>query len=388
MKYDFDKIIDRRNTNAFKYDFAVEMGKPADVLPLWVADMDFQVPPEVTRRLEEVVRHAVYGYSEVKGDYFAAVRNWFAGRFGFTPAAEWLIKTPGVVFSLAQAIRSMTEPGDAVIIQPPVYQPFSQLVRANGRRLVENELIFRDSRYFMDFDDLRSKIKETRAAMLILSSPHNPVGRIWTREELITLGEICLENHCLVVADEIHCDFVRPGHIHHIFAGLSPEFARNCVLCTAPSKTFNLAGLQVSNIFIPDDSLRRKFNGELDRVGYHSLNPMGLAACQAAYEHGQDWLEALKVYLEGNLALLKEEVKSISGVCLVEPEGTYLAWLDFRGLGLKPNDLDDLLLNKAKVWLDNGLKFGRGGGGFQRVNMACPRSTLVEAIKRIKAALC
>ena len=387
MKYDFDKVIDRRQTNSYKYDFAAEMGKPADALPLWVADMDFQVPPEVTARLEEIVRHAVYGYSEAKDDYFGAVKNWFTERFGFTPEPQWLVKTPGVVFSLAQAIRSMTAPGDAVVIQPPVYRPFSQLVEVNERRLVENELIFRDGRYFMDLDDLQKKIADSKAKMLILSSPHNPVGRVWTREELMALGQICLDHQCLVVADEIHCDFIRPGHVHHIFASLSTEFAQNCILCTAPSKTFNLAGLQASNIFIPNESLRRKFKNELNKVGYHSLNPLGLAACQAAYEYGQDWLEELKNYLEGNLALLKDSLKDFPKVKIVEPEGTYLVWLDFRAVGLTPKALDELLLNKAKVWFDEGQKFGQGGEGFQRINLACPRSTLAEAIKRLTSVL-
>ena len=387
MKYNFDEIIPRLNTNSIKYDFPVEMGKPADVLPLWVADMDFQVPKEVTEKLETIVRHAIYGYSDVKNDYFAAVKSWFSSGFGFEPEAEWMIKAPGVVFALAQAVQAFTEPGDAVIIQRPVYKPFSMVVEQNNRKLVDNPLIYKDGRYTMDLADFEQKVIDNKAKMFIFCSPHNPVGRVWTEEELREVAGICLKHKCLMVSDEIHCDFTRPGHTHHILPALSPEIADNCVLCTAPSKTFNLAGLQASNIFIANDDLRARFQKQFERIGFHCINDLGAMACKAAYEHGRDWLDQLKVYLEGNLSFLKESLAEVKGVKVVEPEGTYLVWLDFTSSGLSPEALKDKIINKARVWFDEGEKFSPDCGLFQRVNTACPRATLTEALKRVKSVL-
>lgn len=386
MKYDFDRIIPRRNTDCFKYDGAAIMGKPKGLIPMWVADMDFQTPPEVTAEIMATAERAVYGYGLVSDDYAAAVFDWFAENFDFRPERDWLTTSPGVVFAVAMAIRSQTGPGQAVMIQEPAYHPFARLVKNNGRQLVVNELVYKDGRYSFDPDEFEELVAGQRVKLFILCNPHNPVGRVWTEAELRTMGDICLKHGCLVVSDEIHCDFVRPGRRHLVFATLSPEFAANSITCTAPSKTFNLAGLQASNIFIPAREVRDRFVREKNNTGYLELNTMALTACRAAYTHGREWLDQLKVYLESNLAMLKSAVGGLTGVKVVEPEGTYLAWLDFNGLGLSAEKLDELIVGRAGLWLDEGWKFGRGGEGFYRMNLACPKSTLAEALKRLEAA--
>ncbi|MDR0881513.1 MAG: pyridoxal phosphate-dependent aminotransferase [Candidatus Adiutrix sp.] len=388
MKYNFDEIIPRAGTNSLKYDFARERGRPEDILPLWVADMDFQTPAEVIERLTALARHGIFGYTETKADYFEAVRSWFDCGFGYEPQPEWLVKTPGVVYALATAVRALTEPGQSVMIQEPVYYPFAGVVRANGRRLINNRLVCQNGRYRMDLADFERQIVEHQVRLFLLCSPHNPVARVWTREELTALGQICLKHHCPVVSDEIHCDFIYPGHQHHILAALGPELADNALICTAPSKTFNLAGLQTSNIFIQNQALRKRFVSEIQRSGYSQLNTMGLAACQCAYEQGRDWLEQLKIYLAQNLDFLRDFVaRRLPGLRLVEPEGTYLVWLDFSGLGLGQADLTNLIVRRAKVWLDDGRMFGQGGDGFQRINIACPRSLLETALTRLARAI-
>lgn len=388
MKYNFDQIISRKNTNSFKYDYAREMGQPEEAIPMWVADMDFQVPAEITSRLEELIEHGIYGYSVAKDDYFEAVRGWFKDNFDFEVKPEWLVKTPGVVFALATAVRGLTEPGDRILIQEPVYGPFAKKVLANDRVLVVNELVLENGRYRVDLEDFARKIKDNQVKMFILCSPHNPVGRVWSPEELRAMGRICVENGCLVVSDEIHCDFARQGHRHHFFAALDPEFEDISVTCTAPSKTFNIAGLQTSNIFIPNPELKKAFVREKERCGAEDPTILGLAACQAAYRHGRDWLSQLKDYLESNLDYLRGFLaQNIPQVKMIEPEGTYLVWLDFRELGIEPEKLNKYLSEKAGVWFDDGLKFGPSGGGFQRLNLACPRPTLDEALKRLKDRL-
>ncbi len=388
MPFNFDEIIDRRETDSLKYDFAVRRNKPADILPLWVADMDFKTPPAVIEALVARAQHGIFGYTDGRDAYYSAVRNWFLEHFGWKTELSWIVKTPGVVFALSVAVRAFTEAGDAVLIQPPVYYPFTETIQANGRKLVKNELVYEDGHYCIDFEDFERKITENQVKLFILCSPHNPVGRVWTREELTKLGEICLKHSVLVVSDEIHADFTYPGHSHTVFASLDSRFAENCILCTAPSKTFNLASLQISNIFIPNRDIRRKFKQELTRAGYSQPNAMGLAACRAAYEHGKPWLDELRTYLLQNLLFVREYIaRHMPGVRLVEPEGTYLIWLDFRELGLSGQTLDDLIVYKAGLWLDAGEMFGNGGDGFQRINIACPRATLEEALKRLSRAL-
>lgn len=387
-KHEFDSVIDRRGTNSLKYDFAAERGYPADVLPLWVADMDFRTAQPVLDALHAAVRHGIFGYSETKERYVRAVSGWFQTHFGWEPRPEWLVKTPGVVFALAMAVRALTEPGESVLIQTPVYYPFYSVIRDNGRKLVENPLRYRDGRYEIDFADLEAKIRDERVRLLFLCSPHNPVGRVWTKEELQTLGGICRKYGVIVASDEIHCDFTLPGHPHTVFSAACPELAEQTLICTAPSKTFNLAGLQVSNIWIAGEALRRKFQKELDRSGYSQLNALGLVAAQAAYESGEDWLLQCRRYLRENLDFLRAFLRErLPEIRLVEPEGTYFAWLDCSALGLDAKALKRLIVHRAKLWLDDGLLFGEAASAFQRVVLACPRQTLAQALERLEAAV-
>lgn len=388
MKYNFDEIIDRRNTDSVKYDLVAKSGKPADVLPLWVADMDFRTAPGIIERLAADAAFGIYGYTEGGEDYFRAVSGWYRERFGWQVERDWLVQTPGVVFAINIAVRALTEEGDAVIIQQPVYYPFSAAIRDNGRKLVNSGLVLRDGRYEIDFDDFEKKIVENDVKLFILCSPHNPVGRVWTREELRRVGEICLAHDVKVVSDEIHSDFVYEGHKHHVFTTVDPDFEAVSIVCTAPSKTFNLAGLQVSNIFIPDQRMREAFQRQMQMIGYGGINLAGLHACQAAYETGREWLDELKVYLRGNLDFVREYlVKNLPMIRLVEPEGTYLAWLDCRSLGLQEEELEHLIVQEARLWLDAGAMFGAGGEGFERINIACPRAVLAEAMERLNRAV-
>ena len=330
----------------------------------------------------------IYGYTEGGDDYFRAVAAWYEDYFGWKVDRSWLVKTPGIVFAISTAVQALTDEGDAVIIQQPVYYPFSAVIKDNGRVLINNELVLKDGRYEIDFEDFEQKIIGNKVKLFILCSPHNPVGRVWSAEELRKLGEICLKYDVKVVSDEIHSDFVYEGRKHHVFATLDPAFAQNSIICTAPSKTFNLAGLQASNIFIPNQQIREAFEKKISAVGYSQLNMIGLHACQAAYETGREWLEELKVYLKGNLdyarAYLEENIPQIK---LIEPEGTYLIWLDCRGLGLTEKQLEDLIVHKAKLWLDAGTIFGEAGAGFERINLACPRAVLREAFGRLDKAV-
>lgn len=388
MIFNFDEIIDRRSTNSIKYDFAEEMGKPTDVLPMWVADMDFKSPPEVTEALIKVAQHGIFGYSLSKKDYFDAVHYWFNTRFGWDVKKEWLIETPGVVFAISTAIRAFTDEADAVMIQQPVYHPFSEKIRVNNRKLVNNPLVYENGEYKMDIKDFESKIKEHRVKLFILCSPHNPVGRVWTKEELTEIGDICMKHGVIVISDEIHADFIYEGYKHTIFSEVKQEYLDNTIICTAPSKTFNLAGLQVSNIFIPNKKLREKYKTEMKKAGYGSLNTLGIVACQAAYRYGAQWLDELMTYLTGNLNFVREFLKErLPQVKLVEPQGSYLIWLDFSGLNLNAEELENLILNRAKLWLNSGTIFGPEGEGFQRMNIACPRSVVEEAFLRLEKAV-
>lgn len=388
MPVDFDTVPNRRGTNCFKYDFAREMGMPEDVLPLWVADMDFPTAPAVLERLHALAEHGIFGYTGVKDAYFSAVHNWYAQRFGWETQRSWLVTTPGVVFAIAIAIRAFTQKGDAILIQQPVYYPFANKVTENDRQLVVNPLVLKNGRYEMDFADMERKIVDYHVKMLLLCSPHNPVGRVWTKEELLRVGEICQKHGVLVVSDEIHADFTYAGHTHRVFASVKSEFADFTITCTAPSKTFNLAGLQNSNIFIPNRQLRHAYKKELSACGCGGTNCMGMAACQAAYEAGADWLEQLKQYLAGNLAYIRQFLREkLPEIALIEPEGTYLVWLDLRKLGLTEQQQRQLIVQDAKLWLDTGTLFGQGGEGFERINIACPRTTIEQAMQRLEHAV-
>ena len=388
MKFDFDKVIQRKGTNSLKYDFAEEYGKPADALPLWVADMDFQTAPPILKRLEQLVQHGIFGYTDHKEDYVQAVKNWYQHRFAWDIQGEWIVKMPGVVAALAMAVRAFTKEGDSVLIQRPVYHPFSSVVETNRRNLVNNPLKLVNGYYEIDFDDFEKKIVEHQVKLFILCSPHNPVGRVWKEWELKRMGDICLKYKVLVASDEIHSDFVWQGFRHRVFASLSPAYQEITITCTAPSKTFNLAGLQAANVMIADPQLREKFRQESWSAGYSELNAMGLAACQAAYEEGGEWLEELKEYIWGNYLFLKEYLEAkMPQITPGVLEGTYLAWLDFRNLGLGEEKLEEMIVNQARVWFNGGTVFGPEGEGFQRVNIACPRPVLAEALKRLEQAV-
>lgn len=384
----FDDVIERKGTNSLKYDFALERNMPVDILPMWVADMDFRAPEEVLNKLHEVVSHGIFGYSDVKSEYYNSVAAWFLKYFNYKTKAEWLVKSPGVVFAINAVIRALTKEGDAIMIQQPVYYPFADSVLQNNRRLVNNELKLNNGRYEMDLQDFEQKVIEENVKLFILCSPHNPVGRVWTKQELTDVGNICLKHNVIVISDEIHCDFTYPEHKHTVFATISEAFARQCIICSAPSKTFNLAGLQTSNMFIQNDEIRDKVKKAIYRVGYCEINTFGLAAAKAAYDFGDLWLQELKEYLKDNLTFAKNYIDThMPKVKIIEPEGTYLLWVDFSKLSLSEEELTDLIVNKAKLWLDGGSMFGTRSGQFQRVNIACPRSVLEKALEKLDNAL-
>ncbi len=385
MKYDFDEMIERRDTDSLKYDFAERRGKPKGILPLWVADMDFRTPPEVIAALVDKSRHGIFGYSEVGDDYFKVLKAWFERFFDWAIEPAWLVKTPGIVFAICAAIRALTAKGDAVLIQQPVYHPFAESVQVNDRQLVVNELVLNQGHYTIDIQDFEAKISQNQVKLFLLCSPHNPVGRVWTAAELDRMGDICHRHGVTVVADEIHADFVFPGHQHQVFANLRPAFAAMTITCTAPTKTFNLAGLQISNLFIANAQLRQQLQREITRSGTSQVGIMGLTACRAAYASGHPWLAALKLYLAGNLQFMRDFLKQkLPQIKLIEPEGTYLAWLDCRDMGLSDAELDRKIIHQAGLWLNTGRIFGAGGEGFQRINFACPRATLAEALARLE----
>ena len=385
---DFDKVIDRRNTRCLKYDFAKRRGMPEDVLPLWVADMDFATSSYIEDALIERAKHGIFGYSEVQTPYFEILANWLKKHHNWDVQEKWLIKTPGVVFALAMAVKAYTEIGESVLIQTPVYYPFYEVIRDNGRKIVENELYLGDdNRYHIDFEDFENRIISGKVRLFILCSPHNPVGRVWTAEELVKLGDICVKHGVIVVSDEIHADFVFKGR-HHVFASLKKEFENISVTCTSASKTFNLAGLMMSNLFIPNHELKRKFRKELDAAGTSQLGIMGLVATEAAYSYGEEWYRSMIEYVRENIEFTKEYIaENMSDVSMIDIEGTYLVWLDFHKTGLSTEELDRRIIHNAKLWLDSGKIFGKCGEGFQRINVACPRSILKEALERIKSIL-
>ena len=388
MKYNFNEIIDRKGTDSLKYDFAVERGLPKDVLPLWVADMDFPVEDHIKEALIKASEHAIFGYSDTKDDYFEVLSSWYERRFFWKVKKEWLVKTPGVVFAIAMAIQALTKENEAIIIQEPVYYPFSSTIRANNRKLVINNLVLKKDKYHIDFVDFEKKIIENNVKLFILCSPHNPVGRVWTREELQKLANICLKHKVYIFSDEIHSDLVYEKDTHTIFANLGKDVEDSCIVATAPSKTFNIAGLQVSNIWIANEKIRDAFKEAIDRAGYSQLNNMGLIATKVAYKYGEEWLEELKIYLKSNIDFVRKFLKDkLPNIKLIEPEGTYLLWLDCRELGLSEKERQGLIQNKAKLWLDTGTMFGKAGAGFERINIACPRKTLKEAMNRLKEAI-
>ena len=384
----FDEIINRKGTDCLKYDFAVRRGMPEDVLPLWVADMDFKTTSYVEDAVMERTKHGIFGYTESKEEYFQAVAGWMRRHHNWEIRPEWLIKTPGVVFALAMAVKAFTEKGDSVLIQQPVYYPFSEVIRDNGRVVVSNDLYLgEDNQYHIDLADFEKKIVGHHVKLFLLCSPHNPTGRVFTKEELTAMGDLCVKHGVKVVSDEIHNDFVFRGE-HTVFATVKKEYEQISVICTSPSKTFNLASMLISNIFIPDRELRKRFRHEVDAAGISQLSALGLVAAKAAYEQGDEWYEQMMSYVGENIRYVKEYVKeNLPGVTVIDGEGTYLMWLDFRGTGLNPEELDRRIIYEAKLWLDSGKIFGSTGAGFQRINVAAPKAILTECLERIRKVL-
>ena len=386
-RFDFDTVIDRKNTACLKYDFAGEYGVPEDTLPFWIADMDFKVADCITDALRDRVEHGIYGYSDTGISYFRALAGWEEKHFNWDIRPEWLIKTPGVVPAINIAVKALTKENDAVLINQPVYHPFHAAVTQNNRKLINSPLILKAGHYEIDFADLEEKIKTHKVKAAILCSPHNPVGRVWTKEELHAYAEICRKYNVTVICDEIHADFVFKGHKHIPFASVSEDAADRSVTCTAPSKTFNIAGLQTSNILIPNESIRNKFKAVLDSFGYERPNVMGIIAAEAAYRGGEEWLAAVWEYIENNLAFTKKFLADkLPKMKLIEPEGTYLLWIDCNAYDITDKELENKLLYDAKLWLDMGSMFGPEGNKFFRFNIACPKSVLEKGLDRLAEA--
>lgn len=384
MNYDFDTVTDRKNTNAIKYDLAKKRGKPEDAVSLWVADMDFPTAPCIQKAVAEKAAHGIWGYSRPDNRYYDALKKWYKERHNFEVQNEWVVNTPGVCFALAAAIKAFTKEGESVLIQKPVYYPFFNIINSLQRKVVNSSLILKNNHYEIDFDDFERKIVQENVKMFILCSPHNPGGRVWTKQELQKISEICLAHNVLVVSDEIHSDITFGSNVHTVYGSLSEQALKNSIICTAPSKSFNLAGLQFSNIFIADEKLRKAFSEELDKTGYDEPSVFGIVAATAAYSEGADWFDSVKSYIWENILFAKKYIEeNAPQIKVLVPEGTYLLWLDFSKTGLSDSEINDRVLNKAKVWLDSGSMFGKEGEKFQRINCATPRIILEDALKRI-----
>ncbi|KXH86094.1 MalY/PatB family protein [Sporosarcina sp. HYO08] len=387
MNYDFNKSINRLGTSSAKWDSTEELFGEMDLLPLWVADMDFKVPNEVLSAIQSQATHGIFGYTAKMDGYYDAVISWMRKRHQWKIKKEWICSSPGVVPALSLIVQAFSQPGDKIIVQPPVYYPFMKVIESHERQVVFNPLQYKNDRYEMDFEDLISKIDDS-VKMLFLCNPHNPGGRVWTKEELVRLGDICLAHNILVISDEIHSDLVFKPNVHTPFAAISEAFSTNSISCTAPSKTFNLAGLQSSNIIIQNESLREKFNVEIDKYFLGLTNTFGVIATEAAYNFGEQWLEECLDYVEGNLHFITEYFKTrLPSINVLPLEATYLAWIDCRELGLTAEELETLLLSKAKVALNQGYTFGPGGEGFVRMNLACPRHIIEKAVKQMEEAI-
>jgi cystathionine beta-lyase len=385
MKYNFDKTINREESGSVKWDLRETRGGK-DIIPMWVADMDFQTPVEVINALRKRAEHGVFGYTYPSNSYKEAVVNWMGRRHDWEIEKEWIVTTPGVVPALSIAVNTYTKPGDKIVIQPPVYHPFKKIIEGNDRIVVENRLICHGNYYKMDFENLGQILKKG-VSMFVLCSPHNPVGRVWRIEELQRLADLCTNYETLVIADEIHSDLIMPGRRHNVMAKYLPETGKGIVTFTAASKTFNLAGLSCSNVIIKEPGLRSAFQGTINRLSIAMPNIFGLSATEAAYKYGEEWLNNLLLYIQGNYNFLKTFIEErIPKIKVTKLEGTYLVWLNFNDFGLSDEFIDEILFRRAKVWLDNGPQFGAGGGGFQRINLACPRVILEQALNRLETA--
>jgi len=387
LRYDFDTRIERRGSNSTKWDQnATRFGRD-DVLSMWVADMDFPCPDPVVRALKERTEHPVYGYSFPPASVYDAIIDWCKKRYGWQVEKEWIVFTAGVVNALYTIIEAFSRVGDEVILQSPVYPPFFNAIRNNGRHVLNNQLIQGEDGYYrIDWDDLETKLSTRRVPLLILCSPHNPVGRVWTEEELSRLANLCLAHDCLLISDEIHCDLLLWGKQHTATATLGHDIEQNTITLMAASKTFNLAGLATSYAVIPDEQLRQEFTRW--RAGRNEGNMFGFASLEAAYSEGGAYLEQLTNYLEGNMEFFSESLREkLPQLKMTLPQATYLAWVDMRGLGLSPGELQRFMRQKARLGLNDGHAYGPGGEGFQRFNLGCARSIVVEAVSRLEAAI-
>lgn len=390
MKYDFTTVVDRSNMGCAKWEQMKKWNPDVSpgVVPFSVADMELKNPPEITQGLKKYLDETILGYTMPTDAYLNAVCGWMHKRHDWEISKEWIIGSPGVVNAFFLAVKAFSDQGDGIIIQTPVYYPFKTAIERNKRTLVKNPLLFTGSTYVINYDDLELKARNPRNKVLLFCSPHNPVGRVWTPEELARVGEICLRNQVLIISDEIHFDLIMPGHKHTVFAGLSEDLANNMMVCTAPSKTFNLAGLQTSNIIIPNPKIRSRYVEEMMLNGSFSLNIMGYKACEIAYTECEEWLEQLlQLIYHNHLELKKFMAANLPAIKVFDLEGTYLQWMDFRGLGMNKDELKKFMHFEAEVFCDEGYVFGEEGAGFERMNLACPTRVMMEALERLAAAI-
>ncbi len=387
MVYDFDEVIERNDTGSLKWDYREEVFGSKNVIPMWVADMDFRVPQPVIDAMKKRAEHGIYGYPAKTPSYYNSIIGWMERRHGWKVSRDWISTSPGVVPAINLCVQAFSHPGDKIVVQSPVYYPFFRAVENNGRRIVKNPLNFENGRYTMDFEDLEKNL-DSRTRMLILCNPHNPVGRVWTREELSKLGEICLKHDLIIISDEIHEDLVYEGHRHIPIASVSEELAMQTVTCTAPSKTFNIAGLSTSTVIAKNEKLLSRYEAALLNAGLLSGNVFGIVALEAAYTYGEEWLDQLLVYLKGNVDYAEKFINErIPRIKFVRPEGTYLALIDFRDLGMDQDALNEFVVKEAGIGFDDGAMFGKECDGFERINLACPRSTLKTAMENLEKAV-
>ncbi|AFQ30485.1 pyridoxal phosphate-dependent aminotransferase [Bacillus thuringiensis] len=387
MKLDFDQQIDRLYTASYKWDQSKILFETEDILPMWVADMDFMSPPAVVNALINRATHGVYGYTIIPDSYYSSIIDWLKRRHGSMVQKEWITHSPGVVTALSILVSCLTKPGDKVMIQSPVYHPFYDVVLQQNRELVTNNLILEDGRYTMDLKDLENKI-DSSVKVMLLCNPHNPVGRVWDEQELERLGALCAKHNIIVISDEIHCDLIYKGNKHVPFSSISEKMKSTSITCISTSKTFNLAGLKTCNLIIQNPHIKEVYEKKLKMLSLHSESFFGITAVEAAYTHGEEWLNQLLIYLEGNLNFLLDYFKQhINEVKVIKPEGTYLVWLDFRGLRMNKENIEKWMYQKAKLALNEGSMFGENGKGFLRMNIACPRATLEEGLSRIRKEL-
>lgn len=380
----FDEIIPRRGTNSCKWDSHGDEG----TLPMWVADMDFRTAPAIIDALKQRVEHGIFGYTHIPQRYYDATINWFKRRHNWVINPDWIIYTSGVVPALSAIIKALTSPGDKILAQTPVYNCFFSSIRNNGCEVVSNSLIRKDDTYIIDFDDFEKKAADPAVKLFLLCNPHNPAGRVWTKDELTRLGNICIKHNVIVVSDEIHCELVFNNYKYTPFASISPEFQKTTITCCSPSKSFNIAGLQIANIISSDTLIRERINKAININEVCDVNPFGIEALIAAYEQGENWLKELVEYLHSNYLITKEFFEEkMPNLQVLKLEGTYLAWVDCKSLNISSEEIKDILMKRENVLINEGTMYGDDGEGYIRINLACPKSVLLEGLNRIYNAL-